>query len=60
MKCRTCDDTGIDEIGGYIIPCRNCPEGDKEIIRSLERTIKGEEASLRRNRKLLKKLKADL
>ena len=27
MKCRTCEDTGYDEIGGYTISCRECEKG---------------------------------
>jgi len=56
MKCTTCQDAGLDEIGGFVIPCRECEAGRRRVVYEMESHIKHAEKALRKDRKYFKQL----
>jgi len=54
VACLYCDDTGIDENGGYTFPCRVCLAGERMRITDIDQKIAWHKAEIVRLRDLRK------
>jgi hypothetical protein len=60
MNCNICEDEGLEDYGGYRVPCRGCEKGNIVKISDLKKSIKAREKLLKQDRKLLKALEGGM